>query len=291
VVLAAGALGTPQILMRSGIGDAGELAFHGIDVIADRAGVGANLQDHLQIGLRYEVHGTRTLNPLMHSTGAQAAMALQFALTRRGPLTMAPCQLGLFACSSADVGRADLGYNVLAFSRGGALGTAFDPFEGLTMIVYDLRPSSRGRVRLTGRDARLPPGILANYLGTERDCRVAANAIRRTRAIMRQPALQALRPQERWAGALVPDGDEAGLVAAARAVGISIFHPAGTAKMGAANDPAAVVDHQLRVHGIARLRLADASIMPTLVSGNTATPTLMIAEKAAAMITGQPDRC
>ncbi len=290
VLLSAGALGTPQILMRSGIGDAAALAFHGIGTVAHRPGVGANLQDHLQIGMRYQVHGTRTLNPRMHSVRSQAAMALRFALTRRGPLTMAPCQLGLFACSDGHTARADLGYNVLAFSRGGAMGTTFDRFEGLTLIVYDLRPSSRGHVRLAGRDASLPPRILANYLDTERDCQVAANAIRRTRHIMRQPSLHALRPQERWAGADVQDDDEAGLVAAARAVGVSIFHPVGTAKMGTANDPAAVVDHELRVLGVSGLRVADASVMPTLVSGNTATPTLMIAEKAATMILGAASR-
>lgn len=283
VILAAGALGSPQILMRSGIGPAAHLAGHGISVVADRPGVGANLQDHLQIAMRYEISNAATLNAHMHSSLAKARMAAQFALTRRGPLTMAPCQLGLFARSSPEVQRADLGYNVLAFSRAG-FQAEFDRFPGLTMIVYDLRPSSRGAVRLASKDAAAAPAICVNYLASERDQSVAANAIRLTRRIMGQAALARHQPRERWAGAEVPSSDEHGLIEVARAIGVSIFHPVGTAKMGLPSDPMAVVDAELKVIGVQNLRVIDASVMPTLISGNTATPTLMIAEKGAALI-------
>ena len=286
VILAAGALGSPQILMRSGIGPAAHLAGHGIAVVADRPGVGVNLQDHLQIGMRYEISHADTLNAHMHSNLAKARMAAQFALTRRGPLTMAPCQIGLFARSSAEVQRADLGFNVLAFSRD-SFQAEFDRFPGLTMIVYDLRPSSRGEVRLAGKDAAAAPAIRVNYLATERDQSVAANAIRLTRRIMGQAALAHHQPRERWAGANVASSDERGLVDIARATGVSIFHPVGTATMGLQKDPMAVVDAELKVIGIQNLRVIDASVMPTLISGNTATPTLMIAEKGAAML-GRP---
>jgi len=283
VVLTAGAFGSPQILMRSGIGPADHLGTQGIGVVSDRPGVGANLQDHFQIGLRYQLEHAKTLNPLMNSLAGKAGMALRYAMTRRGPLTMAPCQLGIFARSDASVDRADLGYNVLAFSRE-QLAASFDPFPGMTMIVYDLRPTSRGHVRLSSRHASAAPEILANYLATERDRRVAANAIRVTRRIVRQSAMAQFSPRERWAGADVPDSDEAGLVQAATACGTTIYHPVGTARMGLASDPMAVVNGELRVMGVSGLRVIDASVMPSLISGNTATPTLMIAEKGAAMM-------
>lgn len=283
VVLAAGAFGSPQILMRSGIGPAAHLAEHGIRTLVDKPGVGANLQDHLQIGLRYRLSNARTLNAGMNSKLAQAGMALRYALTRSGPLSMAPCQLGLFARSSPEVERADLGYNVLAFSRA-RFDAPFDPHPGLTMIVYDLRPSSRGHVKLASADPAAAPSIRVNFLGTERDRRVAANAIRVTRGILRQPAMARYAPEEVWAGASARDDDEDALVRAAADHGVSIFHPVGTAKMGRAGDPMAVVDAELRVIGVDGLRVVDASVMPTLVSGNTATPTVMIAEKGAALI-------
>lgn len=286
VVLAAGALGSPQILMRSGIGPAAHLAEHGIAVQADRPGVGANLHDHLQVGLRYRLDGARTLNAAMRSPFAQAGMALRYALTRRGPLTMAPCQLGIFARSSPDAERADLGYNVLAFSRE-RFDAPFDPFPGLTMIVYDLRPTSRGSLRLASADPADAPQLHFNFLGTERDRAVAANAIRTTRRIVRQSPLARYRPTECWDGAGVADGDEAGLVAAAARNGTSIFHPVGTARMGRPDDPMAVVDAALRVIGVQGLRVIDASVMPSVVSGNTATPTVMIAEKGAALLLGR----
>ena len=283
VVLTAGAFGSPQILMRSGIGPAAHLAEHGIATVLDLPGVGANLQDHYQIGLRYQLDQADTLNPLMNSTMGKAAMALRYALTRRGPLTMAPCQLGIFTRSHPSVGRVDLGYNVLAFSRE-QMAASFDTFAGMTMIVYDLRPTSRGTVRLKNKEPAASPDILVNYLDTVRDRQVAANAIRVTRRIVRQSAMARFNPHERWAGANVPDDDEAGLVDSAASSGSSIFHPVGTAKMGLGSDPMAVVDTELRVIGLKGLRVVDASVMPSLISGNTATPTLMVAEKGAAMI-------
>jgi choline dehydrogenase len=283
VVLAAGAIGSPQILLRSGIGPAGELRAHGIDVRLDRAGVGANLHDHLQIGLRYRLEDAKTLNAAMNSRLAQAAMALRYAATRRGPLTMAPCQIGLFARSRPEVARADLGWNVLAFSRP-AFDAPFDPHPGLTMIVYDLRPTSRGHVRLTSADPSAPPVIRMNYLATERDRAVAMDAIRVTRRIVAGRALAAHRPQELWPGPAVRDDDETALLRAVAEKAGTIFHPVGSAKMGPADDPLAVVDAQLRVIGCERLRVIDASVMPEIVSGNTATPTLMIAEKGAALL-------
>ncbi len=287
VVLAAGAIGSPQILLRSGVGPAAHLAGHGIGCVADRPGVGANLQDHLQIGLRFRLDGAKTLNAAMNSPVGKAGMALRYALTRRGPLTMAPCQLGIFTRSSPEVVRADLGYNVLAFSRE-QFNAGFDPFPGLTMIVYDLRPSSRGQLRLASADPAVPPRLQLNFLATERDRRVAANAIRTTRRIVRQPAMARYRPREDWAGSAVADDDEDGLVAAAAASATSIFHPVGSARMGRADDPLTVVDAELRVIGVGGLRVVDASVMPALVSGNTATPTLMIAEKGAEMMLARP---
>lgn len=286
VVLAAGALGSPQILMRSGIGPAPHLAEHGIRTIVDRPGVGANLQDHLQIGLRYQLENAGTLNAQMNSNLSKVGMALRYAATRRGPLTMAPCQLGIFTRSSPSVTHADLGYNVLAFSRE-QFNAPFDPFPGMTMIVYDLRPTSRGEVRLNSDDPAVAPSIRVNFLSTERDRHVAANAIRVTRRIVRQPALARYKPRESWAGAEVRDADEVGLIDAAANNGTSIFHPVGSARMGLKDDPLAVVDAALRVIGVQGLRVIDASVMPTLVSGNTATPTLMIAEKGAAILLGK----
>lgn len=283
VILCAGSLGTPPILMRSGIGPAPQMAFHGIQTVAHLPGVGANLHDHLQIGMRYKVQNTDTLNRHMHSNLAKAWMAAQFALASRGPLTMAPCQLGVFASTGVNGSRADIGYNLLPFSRE-HFQQEFDPFPGLTMVFYDLRPTSRGHLRLLGKDPATPPEITMNYLATDRDQRVVAAGVRTTRHIMRQSALQSLVPQERWLGTGVRDDDEAGLLDAARRVGVSIFHPVGTARMGLKYDPLAVVDARLRVLGIDRLRVIDASVMPAVTSGNTATPTIMIAEKGAAMV-------
>jgi choline dehydrogenase len=281
VVLAAGAFGSPMLMMRSGIGDAGHLAGHGVAPRHHLPGVGANLQDHLQIALRWRLEGAETLNQRMNSRLALASMALQWALKRRGPLTMAPCQLGLFARSSPEVDRADLGWNVLAFTRP-AFDAPFDDFPGLTMISYDLRPESRGTLRLAGPEPDRAPDLRMNYLATERDRRVMIAGMRWSRRLMAAPAMARHRPQELWPG---PEAQEDGaLLAALRQRAGTIYHPVGSARMGPAEDEMAVVDSSLRVRGVPGLRVIDASVMPEIVSGNTASPTVMIAEKGAAML-------
>ncbi|MCB4770042.1 GMC family oxidoreductase N-terminal domain-containing protein [Ancylobacter sp. Lp-2] len=282
VILSAGAIGSPQILMLSSIGPGAELAGHGIGVALDRPGVGANLQDHLQLRLIYKVHGANTLNERTHSLIGKASMALEYALFRRGPLTMAPSQLGLFTRSRPDKERADIEFHVQPLSLG-KFGEKLHPFPAFTMSVCNLRPSSRGDVRLTSADPTAPPAIRPNYLATEEDRQVAADSLRVARRIVKRPALASLRPEEFLPGPAVGD-DEDSLVRAAGEIGTTIFHPVGTAKMGLPSDPLAVVDERLRVFGIEGLRVVDASVMPTIVSGNTASPTMMIAEKAAAMI-------
>lgn len=283
VLLCAGAYASPTLLMRSGLGPAGHLQTLGIPLSRDLPGVGANLQDHLQVAIRYQIDGADTLNRHMNSRWRTLVMLANFLARRQGPLTMAPCQVGLFTRSRPGLPRPDLGYNVLAFSRTN-MGKVFDPNPGVTMISYDLQPSSRGQVRLVSSDAHAPPLVTHNYLQTERDQQVAVDSIRTTRRIMQQDALKAFAPRENWAGEQIPDADHAGLLQVFRDNCASIYHPAGTARMGVAADPLAVVDAELRVHGVAGLRVCDASVMPKLVSGNTAWPTLMIAEKAAEAI-------
>ncbi len=283
VILAAGAIGSPQLLMLSGIGPAEHLKANGIEVKLDRAGIGANLHDHLQIPHRFTVEGIGTLNERFHSPLGKVLMAAEFALLRRGPLTMAPSQLGIFTRSSPDADRADIGYNVVPYTRSNTATPTLDERPGVTLTVYDCRPTSRGDIRLKSADPQAAPAIRPNYLATERDRRVAANAMRVTRRIMRQPSMQPYHPQEFSPGDDGADGDEALLAQAAR-VANTIFHPVGTCKMGLASDPAAVVDERLRVIGLDGLRVIDASIMPQITSGNTNAPTTMIAEKGAAMI-------
>ncbi|MBS7539763.1 GMC family oxidoreductase [Ancylobacter lacus] len=282
VVLAAGAINSPTLLQRSGIGPAAELAAHGIPVVLDRPGVGANLQDHLQLRLIYRIAGLPTLNERYRSLFGRAKMGLDFALFRRGPLTMAPSQLGIFTRSRPEIVRADLEFHVQPLSLP-KFGEPLHPFPAFTMSVCHLRPSSRGRVGLRDADPASAPVIAPNYLATEEDRRVAADAIRVARRIVARPALAPYRPEEMLPGPEVGD-DEAALARAAGDIGTTIFHPVGTAKMGLASDPTAVVDARLRLFGIDRLRVADASVMPTIVSGNTNSPTIMIAEKAARMI-------
>ena len=282
VILAAGSIGSAQIMLLSGIGPAQHLREHGIPVIADRPGVGANLQDHLQLRLIYKVDGITTLNERYHSPLGRASMIAEYALFRRGPLTMAPSQLGLFTRSDPDQDRANLQYHVqpLSLERWGQPLHAFPAF---TASVANLRPTSRGTVRLRSRDPAEKPAIKPNYLSTDADRRVAAGAIRLTRRIVAQPALAPFHPAEYLPGAAVAD-DEPSLLKAAGDIGTTIFHPVGTAKMGLASDPSMVVDERLRVAGVERLRVIDASVMPTITSGNTNAPTMMIAEKGAAMI-------
>jgi len=280
-ILCAGAIGSPQLLELAGIGQPELLNELGIATRHALCGVGENLQDHLQLRLAFKVQNVRTLNTLANSITGKAWMALQYALWQRGPLTMAPSQLGAFAHSSPDIERPDLEYHVQPLSLD-RFGEPLHAYPAFTASVCHLRPSSRGSVHVHSPDANDAPRIAPNYLSTEEDLAVAARAIRLTRRIVAQPALAPYAPQEFRPG---PKYDtEADLRRAAGDIGTTIFHPVGTCKMGPASDPAAVVDAQLRVHGIDRLRVVDASIMPTITSGNTNSPTIMIAEKAAKMI-------
>jgi len=280
VILSAGAIGSPQILQLSGIGPGQLLTKHGIEVKHELSGVGENLQDHLQLRLAYKVQNIQTLNEMSQSLLNKAKMAIDYALFRRGPLTMAPSQLGAFAKSSEEFATANLQYHVQPLSLK-KFGEPLDPFPAFTASVCNLRPESRGHVRISSTDPGTAPEIQLNYLGADKDKRVAADAIRLTRRIVLETeTMKPYQPEEFMPGPEARSEDE--LVKAAGDIGTTIFHPVSTCKMGA--DPAAVVDDQLRVHGIENLRIADASIMPKITSGNTNSPTLMIAEKAAAMI-------
>jgi choline dehydrogenase len=283
VVLAAGSIGSTQIMLLSGIGPADHLGEHGIDVLIDRPGVGANLQDHLQLRLIYKVEGVTTLNERYHSPLGLPRMLAEYALFRRGPLTMAPSQLGLFTRSDDDQARANLQYHVQPLSLD-RFGEPLHKFPAFTASVCNLRPTSRGTVRLRSCDAADPPAIKPNYLTTEEDRRIAARSIRLTRRIVAQRALAPFHPDEYLPGSAVRDDDEQGLIKAAGDIGTTIFHPVGTAKMGLPSDPMMVVDDRLRVAGVERLRVIDASVMPTITSGNTNAPTMMIAEKGAALL-------
>ncbi len=289
VILAAGSIGSVQLMLLSGIGPAQHLREHGIPVVADRPGVGANLQDHLQLRLIYKVDGITTLNERYHSPFGRARMLAEYALFRRGPLTMAPSQLGLFTRSDPDQDRANLQYHIqpLSLERWGQPLHAFPAF---TASVANLRPTSRGTVRLRSRDPAAKPVIKPNYLSTAADRRIAVSAIRLTRRIVAQPALAPFHPAEYLPGATAADDDEQSLVEAAGNIGTTIFHPVGTAKMGLASDPLMVVDERLRVAGVDRLRVIDASVMPTITSGNTNAPTMMIAEKGAALLRADAGR-
>lgn len=279
VILCSGAIGSPQLLQLSGVGPGDLLAAHGIDPVAERAEVGGNLQDHLQIRMAYKVSGTKTLNTMSASLWGKAKIALEYALNRSGPMSMAPSQLAAFARSGPDVASADLEYHVQPLTLE-AFGQPLHPFDAFTASVCHLRPESRGTVRIGSADPRAHPLIAPNYLATEGDRRVAAAAIRLTRRIAAQAPLARFSPEEFKPG---PDYEtEEELARAAGDIGSTIFHPVGTCRMGP--DAGAVVDPQLRVNGVEGLRVVDASIMPTITSGNTNTPTLMIAEKAAAMI-------
>ena len=282
VILSAGSIGSAQVLQRSGIGPAAWLAEHGVPVVADRHGVGRNLQDHLQQRAVYKVSGTRTLNGSYHSLLGRAAMGLEYALTRGGPLSMAPSQLGIFMRSSPERERANIQFHVQPLSLG-KFGETLHRFPAITVSACNLQPTSRGTVRLRSADPADKPIIAPNYLATEEDRHVAADAIRLTRRLMRQKAVARFKPDEYLPGPKVGD-DDASLAKAAGDIGTTIFHPVGTAKMGLASDVAAVVDERLRVFGLERLRVVDASVMPTITSGNTNTPTVMIGAKGAAMV-------
>ena len=283
VILSAGAIGSPQILMNSGIGPAAHLAQHGVPVVLDKPGVGGNLQDHLQLRLIYRIAGVPTLNERYHSLPRRAWMGIEYALFRTGPLTMAPSQLGFFTRSDPGQERANIQFHVQPLSLD-KFGDPLHVFPAFTMSVCNLQPQSRGTVRLKNRDPAAAPAIAPNYLSAEADKVVAANSLRVARNVVAQPALAACKPEEILPGPGVRSDDQAALVRAAGDIGTTIFHPVGTAKMGRDSDPAAVVDERLRLIGIDGLRVVDASIMPTITSGNTNSPTIMIAEKGAGMI-------
>jgi len=279
VILAAGAIGSPQILQLSGVGRGDLLSALGIPVRHELPGVGENLQDHLQIRMMYKVRGVRTLNERANSLFGKLAMGLEYFLFRTGPLTMPPSQLGAFARSDPSQPTPNIEWHVQPLSLD-RFGEPLHPFPAITPSVCNLRPTSRGHVRIKSPDADVHPEIKLNYLSTQADRLVAADAMRFTRRIMAAGALAKYQPEEFKPG---PDAaDDDALIRAAGDLGTTIFHPIGTCKMG--NDPEAVVDDKLRVHGIQGLRVIDASVMPLITSGNTNAPTTMIAEKGAEMV-------
>lgn len=282
VILCAGAVGSPHLLQRSGIGPAEWLSTAGVDVTLDRQGVGRNLQDHLQQRAIYKVSGVRTLNETYYNLFRRGWMGVDYALRRRGPLTMAPSQLGIFTRSDAHRERANIQFHVQPLSLD-KFGDPLHRFPAITIAACNLQPTSRGEIKLRSAKPDDAPAIAPRYLSTDDDRQVAADAIRVTRRLMKQSALAPYRPEEYLPGPSVGD-DAASLAKAAGDIGTTIFHPVGTAKMGTASDPMAVVDERLRFYGIAGLRVVDASVMPTITSGNTNTPTAMIAEKGASMI-------
>jgi choline dehydrogenase-like flavoprotein len=282
IILSAGSVGSPQILQLSGVGPAEWLAELGIALVHDKPGVGRNLQDHLQQRAIFKVQGVKTLNETYHSLIGRALMGGEYALFQKGPLTMAPSQLGIFTTSSPEHERANIEFHVQPLSLD-KFGDPLHRFPAITVSACNLRPTSRGTIRLRSADPSAKPLIAPNYLATYEDRRVAADAIRVTRRLMRQRALQAYRPEEFLPGPGVGD-DDASLAKAAGDIGTTIFHPVGTAKMGIPSDPTAAVDERLRVIGLDGLRVVDASVMPSITSGNTNTPTIMIADKAAQMV-------
>lgn len=281
VILSAGSIGSPHLLQVSGVGPGEMLHRCGVSVVLDRPGVGANLQDHLQIRSVYTVQGVSTLNTRAASLWGKAMIGLQYAVSRSGPMSMAPSQLGAFTRSDPAQRFANIQYHVQPLSLE-AFGEPLHRFNAFTASVCNLNPTSRGTVQIKSPRAEDAPAIAPNYLSTPEDRRVAADSLRVTRHIVGQSALSPYKPEEYRPGLEFQSDDDLSRVAGE--IATTIFHPAGTAKMGKADDPAAVVDPDLKVYGIAGLRVVDASIMPTITSGNTNSPTLMIAEKAARKI-------
>ncbi|MFS8048194.1 GMC family oxidoreductase [Rhizobium sp. BR 314] len=279
VILSAGAINSPKILELSGVGRPELLRHIGIEVIHSLKAVGENLQDHLQIRTVFRIEGAKTLNQLYHNLFARAGMGLEYAFRRSGPLSMAPSQLGIFAKSDPAVATADLEYHVQPLSTD-RLGEPLHRYPAVTVSVCNLRPESRGTVHVAAPDASSAPEIRPNYLSTAGDRIVAARSIRHARRLMQARAISEFAPREMLPGPEFQSDEE--LVRRAGDIATTIFHPVGTCKMGSGED--AVVDSQLRVHGIGGLRVVDASIMPKIVSGNTNSPVIMIAEKAADMI-------
>jgi choline dehydrogenase len=284
VILSAGAIGSVQVLERSGVGSAAHLNKLGIPVIADLPGVGENLQDHLQLRMIYKVNGIKTLNTKANSLLGKLLIGMEYVFKRSGPMSMAPSQLGAFAYSSPDQPSANLEYHVQPLSLE-KFGEDLHSFNAITASVCNLRPTSRGSVHISSIDPEAPPVIAPNYLSTDEDRKVAADALRLTRKIVESSALKPYTPDEYKPGKQYQTDEE--LIKAAGDIGTTIFHPVGTCKMGRDDDPMAVLDSQLRVRGIYHLRVVDASAMPTITSGNTAAPTMMIAQRAVELLIGE----
>ena len=278
VALSAGSIGSAQILQLSGIGAANSLKQNGVEVMHDLPGVGANLQDHLQIRSVYKVKHAKTLNTLANSWWGKAKIGLEYAMSRSGPMSMAPSQLGAFTKSDPAREWANIQYHVQPLSLD-AFGEPLHKFPAITASVCNLNPSSRGSVTLKSPDFKVPPAIAPNYLSTEEDRKVAADSLRVTRRIMSQPAMAAFEPEEFKPGVQYQSDEE--LAKLAGDIASTIFHPVGTTRMGREDDSMAVVNSHLQVRGIRGLRVVDAGVMPSITSGNTNSPTLMIAEKAA----------
>jgi choline dehydrogenase len=278
VALSAGSIGSAQILQLSGIGAANSLKQNGVEVMHDLPGVGANLQDHLQIRSVYKVKHAKTLNTLANSWWGKAKIGLEYAMSRSGPMSMAPSQLGAFTKSDPAREWANIQYHVQPLSLD-AFGEPLHKFPAITASVCNLNPSSRGSVTLKSPDFKVPPAIAPNYLSTEEDRKVAADSLRVTRRIMSQPAMAVFEPEEFKPGVQYQSDEE--LAKLAGDIASTIFHPVGTTRMGREDDPMAVVNSHLQVRGIRGLRVVDAGVMPSITSGNTNSPTLMIAEKAA----------
>ncbi len=279
LVLSAGAIGSPQLLELSGVGDPDVLASVGVSVTHALPSVGKNLQDHLQLRTIFKVKNAVTLNQMANTWFGKAKIGLQYILTRSGPMSMAPSQLGVFAKSDPSFETANVEYHVQPLSLD-KFGDPLHDFPAITASVCNLRPQSRGHCHITAPDKAVQPEILPNYLSAEADRKVAADSIRLTRKIMSAPSMALYEPEEYLPG---PDyTSDKDLAQAAGNIGTTIFHPSGTCRMGA--DEASVVDGRLRLRGIDGIRVADASIMPTITSGNTNAPVIMIAEKAAEMI-------
>jgi choline dehydrogenase len=283
VILSAGSIGSAQLLLLSGIGPAAHLREHGIDVVIDRPGVGENFHDHLQFPQRYAIKCGGTLNERYHSLPRRAWIALEYALFRRGPLSMAPHQSAVYLRSDPDQDRPNIALYPIAYARESSVSANLMRGPGITLSVCDLRPTSRGTLRLKCADPAQYPALQFNYLTSDRDKRVAADALRVVKRVIAQPALAQLNPRPVTEG-VVPGDDERAFLQTAKNIAFTIFHPVGSAKMGITSDPMAVVDERLRVIGIDGLRVIDASVMPAVTSGNTNAPTMMIAEKGADMI-------
>ena len=280
-IIAGGAINSPQLLQLSGVGPASLLREHAINVVHDLPGVGENLQDHLQLRMAFKVEGVRTLNEWASSWYGKAQMAMQYTFFRSGPLSMSPSQLGAFAKSDLSQQTANIEYHIQPLSLD-KFGDPPHTFPAFTASVCNLRPESRGYVRIKSGDPQMHPLIQPNYLSTRHDVQVAVDALKLTRQISAAAALAKYRPEEFMPGPGFQTDAE--LAKAAGNIGTTIFHPVGTCKMGPEADPTAVVDARLRVHGINRLRVVDASIMPTITSGNTNSPTIMIAEQGSRFI-------